>query len=118
VKATRTTILAACLALHGCVSQLDPRQGPEVSGRVVSARTGVPLAARVYYQDAAHEVVVAGGDGRFKFPSVRKSYSEMVGLDRMPVRWLVVEAKAHKQAMRKVDQGAPGVLLIELEPNE
>ena len=117
MKATRAIVLAACLALCGCVSRLDLRQTPDVSGRVVSAGTGQPLAARVYYQDTAHEIVVAGADGRFKFPSIRRSYSEMARLDRMPVRWLVIDAKGHKQAIRKVDQGAPGVLLVELEPN-
>lgn len=117
--------LGLVVALVGCAklqlptidtTRFDPRLAQDASGRVVNA-SGEPLQARLYYQDNANEVVVSGADGRFKFPTIRKTYSEMARIDSMPVRWLVVEAKGYKQGLQKVDPGAPAGLLIRLEPN-
>ncbi len=102
-------------ALAGC-ARFDLRQAPDVSGRVVNSRTGEPLVAHLYYADATNEIVVSSADGRFRFPSIRRSYSEVISADRRSARWLVIEAREYKPARRKVDPAAPGDLLIRLDP--
>ena len=115
--------IAACLlalVLAGCetvgMSRFDPRLAPDASGRVVSAQTGAPLKARLYYQDNANEVVVSSAEGRFRFPPNRNSYSQVVGLDGRQARWLVIESAGYRQGLQKIDPKAPGDLLIKLEP--
>ncbi len=110
--------LLLCVALAGCarLEKFDPRTAPDASGRVVDARTGAPVAARVYYQDTPNEVVVSSADGRFRFPALRRSYSEVAGLERRGVRWLAAEAHGYRQGLKEVDPAAPGGLVIALEP--
>jgi hypothetical protein len=126
MKNSRWLAMAAVLALAGCArfelpsidtTKFDPRLAQDAYGRVVNA-AGEPVHARLYYQDNANEVVVSGADGRFRFPLIRKTYSEVARIDSMPVRWLVVEAKGYKQGLQKVDLGAPAELLIRLEPGQ
>ena len=121
----RQMALGLLLALAGCaklslpsvdLTRFDPRLAQDASGLVVSAETGVPVQARLYYQDNANEVVVSSGEGRFRFPPSQKSYPQMVGLDGRQARWLVIEAKGYRQGLQKVDPSAPADLLIKLEP--
>ena len=122
---SRWPALALAFALAGCaklslpsvdLTRFDPRLAQDASGQVVSAETGLPVQARLYYQDNANEVVVSSGEGKFRFPPNQKSYSEMAGLDARQARWLVIEAKGYRQGLQKVDPSAPGNLLIRLEP--
>lgn len=111
-------LIGFALALSGCarLEKYDPRQEADASGRVVNATTGEPVVARLYYQDNDNQVVVSYADGKFRFPSVRRSYAEIAGLDRKGSRWLVIEAKGYRQALREVLPGQKGDLEIRLEP--
>ena len=75
------------------------------------------MVAQLYYDDATNEIVISAADGRFKFPSLRRSYTEVIGVDRRSARWLVIEARGYQPAKRKVGPGVPGELLIQLDPN-
>lgn len=115
----------AGLGLAGCakvslptvdLSRFDPRLAADASGQVLSAETGRPVQARLYYQDNANEVVVSSGEGTFRFPPNQKSYSQMAGLEGRAARWLVIEAKGYRQGLVKVEPSAPAGLVIRLEP--
>lgn len=117
--------LALVLALSGCsklslpsvdLSRFDPRLATDASGQVLSAETGRPVQARLYYQDNANEVVVSSGEGTFRFPPNQKSYAQVAGLEGRPARWLVIEAKGYRQGLVKVEPSAPTGLVIKLEP--
>lgn len=121
----RFAAIVAAFVLPGCaqlnlpsvdLSRIDPRYAADASGQVVSAETGRPVQARLYYQDNANEVVVSSGEGAFRFPRTPKSYSQMAGLEGRAARWLVIEAKGYRQGLLKVDPSAPEGLLIQLEP--
>ncbi len=120
MNARHAVTLVLLVALAGCarlnLERFDPRLVADVSGRVVDARSGAPLVARLHYEDDSDAIVVSSADGRFRFPQVRRTLAEAAGIDPRWARWLVAEAAGHASARVKVEPDAKGELLIRLAP--
>jgi hypothetical protein len=109
--------IAMVVILGGCFPYYVT-ETPELSGRVVDSRSGQAIVARLYYKDFSDQVIVSSVDGEFKFPSIRRLQTVILGTDHMPVRILVIEANGYQSVTKAIDLGGPDTIVISLDASK
>jgi hypothetical protein len=94
---------AVLCALAGCVIYPGPVSA-SLSGRVVDAETGGPIAgAHLYFGEIAKDEVVSSADGQFSLAEMRKWHTVVMGEDVNGGRMLTVEAPGYPRQTQAVN---------------
>jgi hypothetical protein len=102
--------IVACVPGYHIVSK-------DITGRVVDASTGMPIAnARVYLMDVPEAMTRSVSNGSFHVASVRKWSAPPLGSDVRPAYRLVIEAQGYHSEYRRYDVGDDRPYVIELVP--
>jgi len=102
----RTLLLAACLLSAGCVPAYM-RMSPSVSGVVVNAKDGTPVAdAKVYLNQFPSRGTQSGADGHYTIPAIRRwtlwTPGELMH-ERKPGYLIVADAPGYFQGQKTWD---------------